>query len=507
VFWRDGWVKNRYSVRKRINLKLTSLSFFLSQKLPRIKLELFEFLRFVSEHRTDFDAFKNTTKPNSYLINLLMVGYSDIYFVEDFDSISRKIEKAQNKYNRNYIGIHDKNKIRGWFKDAKNKAFSVGTTRVAPFNFNKIFKESWFEYITLELKQLSPSIVTLSIVAHPSEKTKKKFQDILATPVKNEIEITKFSVFKGWLPYIERPSTFVKKNEFSDLFLELNKEVSMFLRKTIGFGLVNYGPLPEMEVISINTSLSDIASFNASENKFGNNYFENMGWHLNKTIYKESNDCFYLYDIQRDEDYGYIKKQLMASIPEYQLQKKIINDELEHSLKNHLSYYLFEFLPVLAVINSHKVLEKQILSFRNKLSIELKRLNFERNSFKNMIKVNLLHFELKRMNEELSDEWIQNWLFGDLSNTKRKDIQSSEEISIVKDFKRLIQRNLTFNEKQLQIVQTSFDEFLKYRSMSSNYFFGWTVFILSLVLLTPEDMRKEIMVKVVAIIIKIFHIL
>jgi hypothetical protein len=197
----------------------------------------------------------------------------------------------------------------------------------------------------------------------------------------------------------------------------------------------------------------------------------------------------------------------MASIPEYQLQKKIINDELEHSLKNHLSYYLFEFLPVLAVINSHKVLEKQILSFRNKLSIELKRLNFERNSFKNMIKVNLLHFELKRMNEELSDEWIQNWLFGDLSNTKRKDIQSSEEISIVKDFKRLIQRNLTFNEKQLQIVQTSFDEFLKYRSMSSNYFFGWTVFILSLVLLTPEDMRKEIMVKVVAIIIKIFHIL
>ena len=87
---------------------------------------------------------------------------------------------------------------------------------------------------------------------------KNNFIKIVGTPVLNELEFTRFSIFKQFLSYSEASGNFVKTNEISDLFLELNKEVTMFLRNNIGLGLAKYHPLPAVEVLSINKSLADL---------------------------------------------------------------------------------------------------------------------------------------------------------------------------------------------------------------------------------------------------------
>ena len=117
-------------MRKRIHLKLTPLLLALPYKFPKIKTKYFEFLRSVSEHQFGNEDWRYTKKPDDYLINLLMVGYSDIYFIEDFDSLSKKIIKAKNKHSRSWLKDSEGKNINGWLSDAKERTFSRGSTKL-----------------------------------------------------------------------------------------------------------------------------------------------------------------------------------------------------------------------------------------------------------------------------------------------------------------------------------------------------------------------------------------
>ena len=222
-------------------------------------------------------------------------------------------------------------------------------------------------------------------------------------------------------------------------------------------------------------------------------------------MYREKDDCFFLYDVRRENDYEYVRRQLLASTSDFLSSKTKNIDNVDSELRYHLSYYLFELLPVLAILNSHKYLERQILKMRNKLSGDLNKLKFRQKAFKNMMRINLLDFQLRRMNEEYNDDLIQSFLFENLNDTKRKEVKSSEEVSIVKDFKFIIQRNSRFNEKQLNILQTSFKDLLEYRMMV-NYFLGWAVFVLSLFVLLPERYKGKIILFVWLNLIQIYSV-
>ena len=500
------WIKPRYSLRKRIHLKLTPLLLALPYKFPKIKTKYFEFLRSVSEHQFGNEDWRYTRKPDDYLINLLMVGYSDIYFIEDFDSLSKKIIKAKNKHSRSWLKDSEGKNINGWLTDAKERTFSRGSTRIGNFNFKKENNIDWFDYISLELKQISPSIITLSILAYPSEKLKNNFLKIVETPALNELEFTRFSIFKQVLSYSESSGNFVKTNEISDLFLELNKEVTMFLRNNIGLGLAMYHPLPAVEVLSINKSLTDLTEFNEPLKGLSKSFFKNIGLNYSSTVYREKDDCFFIYDVRRENDYEYVRRQLLASTSDFLSSKTKNIDNVDSELRYHLSYYLFELLPVLAILNSHKYLEKQILKMRNKLSGDLNKLKFRQKAFKNMMRINLLDFQLRRMNEEYNNDHIQSYLFHNLNDTKRKEVKSSEEVSMVKDFEFIIQRNSRLNEKQLKVLQNYFKELLEYRTMSINYFLGWAVFALSLFVLLPERYKEKIISFIWIYLIKLYLI-
>lgn len=111
--------------------------------------------------------------------------------------------------------------------------------------------------LSIDLIQISPTCINLVISAFPSDSFQDRFNTIISSEVQHTTIVDLFGVFsRRWRSTNLLPSL-VRQNELEELFLELNREVVLLLRKYIGRGWAATGPLPSVHCFAY-THKSDV---------------------------------------------------------------------------------------------------------------------------------------------------------------------------------------------------------------------------------------------------------
>jgi hypothetical protein len=351
--------------------------------------------------------------------------------------------------------------------------------------------------------------MALTTVVTPSEEFKKRFQSIILSNSLPIVDI-RFRSHFGALLYSTRPPVFRRKRDIDNLFLEMNKEITSLMREYLGVGLSKYGPLPSLEILLLDNSLDFFSQQTEAikdDSFMRRGFWEGLGLRVfSGTIY--SRESSKLYKVDRDRNYRVETYQLLESIADFTSSstKKEDRDKKEENILHHYRYFLPEFCTMLALKQLFKVLEEEILSVRNKLAPVLSNQTFGKIKYRNfgnwisrLVNMNELHFRQQRAVSEMNEKSTRYDLVRELTGILREKVDSKDSGELVHDFLWNIKKAAQFNKSQLEVVKSSFEDLISYKSLRTNHHVQTLLIILTIIglLLTaiqfiPDAQRRQL---------------
>jgi len=488
-----NWVKDYHSIFEKYKISLTH---WFGKKLlndKKYKWRLLASLQFDAKRREE-RLLGKTACPENIDVDLFSIAYVDSYFLEEFEQLEYGLANIISKYGSSIGYFKDYYRVREWILECSSKSYGHGTTNVGWLSLKSEHKKEFnflFDSFQIHLSHFSPSIITLILIIKPSSLFKEKFQKIITSDAKQELNIKRISLKSGITSISFMPENMVREVEIDEFFLEANKYVVQFLRKNIGVGLAMNGPLKNIEVLKLKQSLKifpESTRYDRKEFKIYEDFFKTLGklfYHL-----PYFTDWYNLYYINRSKHYAANNMQALLSEEDY---KPKINEnkreDIDSEMFMHFTYILTGIGTLLSIEFLLDDLNTSVLNLRNKLTKHMlnKRIT---NIFTNSIRKNTMqysqmnetHFKYQRIYNELDKELLKSFFSQEIEDLNRKKYKEEGKEHFTVDIINSIERKTTFIEKQIQFLKSSYSDFIHLRFTKSNYNFQFVLVLLTIIL-------------------------
>jgi hypothetical protein len=164
-------IMKNMSRRKRtfwqtLRIKATKIILEYSVKIENPKLKFLESLKNHAEYRLYPHDYELIACPSDLEVELDQVGFSDLFFPEDFP----KLQKGLNKLLSNYpsFPVGNKDNLNEWFSEIYNSgsggAKSINVGRISFKNQSNDRSIKWLQSANIHLNYIAPSFIILSII-------------------------------------------------------------------------------------------------------------------------------------------------------------------------------------------------------------------------------------------------------------------------------------------------------------------------------------------------------
>lgn len=508
----NNWPKLNYSFFKRTRLKYSlKILQWLKQKEDICFNPLKKLHRF-AKWNLSTKIFGNINCPRDIKIKLLQLIYSEIYFIEDIDKLKNGISELF-KYKLDKTPFFNEGGLQSWFENAGTSPFGSNAASLGKFDLKKINPDiKYFKDLSITLKQISPSIFSLSFVLKPSKYFIDKYQKIIKNseiyPYTYEITLS------GEIKYVNPNSpVFSRNRRLDELFLMANKEIVQLLRKYFDCGLAVSGPLPFIEVLTINQPI-DILTNNKyygndiKKNMRNSDFFRSIGFE-NSDSFLYSNNYLKISKSNREQYYLFEGYQVLVSELDFINNKRNIemyDNNIDIAISQHLYYYTSNITTLLAIKRFVKNLEQQTINLRNELSSSLRLQSFGKIKIRSikyainkLIILNGFQFHHKRINSEINDKYIKSFLLGENKGLLRKYASIDDSEEFIDDLWFQIESTSQNNQARIKLLEKSFNKLRFYKFLKINHktqislkWLTWLLLITTILLLLPIEVRTEI---------------
>ncbi|WP_414512371.1 hypothetical protein [Nostoc sp. PCC 9305] len=501
---RTFWQSLRIKATKRI------LEF--SEKLENPKLKFLESLKHHAEYKLHPHDYELIASPSELEVELDRVGFSDLFFSEDFPKLQQGLNNLLSNYPSFSVG--DKENLNQWFNDIYNSgAGGASSINVGTLSFKNRKNDKSLTLIqsaNIHLNYIAPSFIVLSIIVKPSNEFIRKFITLIKSVPSPQNEILDFSFKYGITSLSTLPPWGVRKVELEELFLEINRSIVVMFRKNFGVGLSAFGYLPCIEVIKTNISLREIPEKQhllKTSNKFRAccNFFESLGYPFKQNpIYRDSN-WWIFYEVDRSElfyqnSHSY---QVLISLADYDKSKCAFHKD---SPSGRINSTLHDLLSLLALEHFYEVFEDIIIDLKTEIEPDLSSqmqgkitLTRLKSAISKMVKINGLYFQHSRIWTGINEELFLSYVCQEAAVMSRKKHNENDSGLLRDDIKFRIDRIRKFCEQQLSILKLSYEQILTYKTITLNYrlqqatfWLSIAVAFLTIVTLIPEEIRQHL---------------
>ncbi|HIK05401.1 MAG TPA: hypothetical protein IGS40_11930 [Trichormus sp. M33_DOE_039] len=511
-----------------LRIKATKLILESSVNIEKPKLKFLESLKHHAEHRLYPHDYELIACPSDLEVELDQVGFSDLFFPEDFP----KLQKGLNKLLSNYPSFPAGNKdnLNEWFSEIYNsgsggaKSIYVGTLSFKTQSNDKSI--NCLQSANIHLNYIAPSFIVLSIIVKPSNNFIHKFIKLIKSVPSPQSEILGFSFKYGVTSLYTIPSWRVRKAELEELFLEINRSIILLFRKNFGVGLSCYSYLPCLEIIKTNISLREIPEDKhilKYSDKFMAccNFFESLGYPFKPhPVYRNSN-WWNFYEVNRNElfyknSHSY---QILISLADYKKYKYAADKDYYQSPSGEIQYTVHGLLSLLALENFYAVLEELTIDLKIDLERDLSsqirgKITIRRlkSAIYKMVKINGLYFQHSRIWAGVDEKLFFNYVCQEAAGISREKYNNDDSCLLIDDIKHNIDKIRNFCEQQLEILKLSYEQILNYKTTTINYklqertfWLSIAVTFLTIVTLIPEEIRKQLITDIWFWLNSMFH--
>lgn len=503
--WKDktlrNWPHSRHGFWKKVRLQASNKALHYSLSVKRSKLAAIQSLQMHAQYVFDLHEQDLTACPEGIDVKVAQIVFGELYFIEDFEKVAGQLERLNRNLSPRFF-IREQGEIKKWFESVMARSFPSGTMRLGPWLFSqKQPKKSSpsCKSILAELNHVSASLVSLAIIVEPSSAFDKSFQSIISKDSSPENDISGFNLFRGITRVSTSPAIKTRKSEIDDLILAMNNEVVTLLRSEINAGLCLVGPLPSIEVLTIDQPIGFFKT-SADERRKDKRFRRGFWTGLGKELHSDHgyfSDIFHIYKVIGRGHYELLRYQLVISQKDYKAGPGADNDFIK--LKHHISYFVFGLMPLIVVRHFVSNLQKKILAARNDLNPAI----VEKATWKHVFPflgkiitrislINELRFQHVRLCAELADQFTRNNLISTVGEVTRQKYSQNDKGNLASDLFWQIDEANSFNVAQLDVLKSSYETLLTYKSAKATYVLNFILLVLTFAVLLPEKIRDRV---------------
>jgi hypothetical protein len=342
-----NWPPFAQSWKERLSLKFSDWVLRQATRLRKREKGVLRHLQFIAEKQEEWITRDNDdiAPPEGLDLELQKIIFYDIYSIEEYDKLERGIKKIRKNYPLppSSLGrLFDINRDhKSWFDKARIATFAAGMTPAGMPYFEGMkgkYGPRYSKYANLWLIGITPSFVCLTIIIEPDEKLKAAYSAIIKERASIDLKLTlpniKFgrSTLRYWHRIGESwgNALHVRQRTLDELLLKANQEIVRILRKHIGAGLAVQGPLPFIEVITVNQTFRKLPPHSGKVKEFpkdfNSSFWESIGYGIllsNPYLFK----YLRFYWMRRNRHYDLYAHQMLISTPDFKKSKDYTKDK------------------------------------------------------------------------------------------------------------------------------------------------------------------------------------
>lgn len=469
-----NWTKRYHGFFEKKKIEFTH---WFAAKLSNSKgcdWRLFRSLRSYAKRREEI--LDETACPQDIQIELFSIAYTDSYFLEDFQKLGEGLERILAKFKSPYNQLTNANK---WLSECSFRSFGSAWLNVGYFPLNASNQDefnSYFDGFQIQLTHFSPSIMFLTIATKPSAKLKTAFAEILSTNAKQEMSVKKITRKHGVTAINFTPERMVREIEIDEFFLDINRYIVRFLRKYIGAGLAEKGPLRTVEILKLKQSLDTLP-----DTRNHRNFFDALGKKSYELPY--CTGWYQLYKVNRSKHYDFGNYQALLSETDYTQTREVPAGDISRDMYSNFSNVLIDVATLVSTKAMLDDLNKAILELRNRLTKRiLNRMRSIKRDFRQFALLNETYFKYQRIYNEMDKNFVKHFFSQETKDLKRDDRKGQNKIDFIDDIIAYIGQKTTFIENQVQYLKTSYSDYINLRFTKSNYRLQFYLVLLTVVL-------------------------
>ncbi|MBW4490426.1 MAG: hypothetical protein KME12_21820 [Trichocoleus desertorum ATA4-8-CV12] len=522
-----NWPKSKRTIWQSLRIKATRRIFQFAEGIENPKRKI---LKNLKDHAT-FNLHVHESEliacPENLEVSLNKIGFADLFFSEEFDSLQKGLNRLLTSYPYSSLEGNTEN-LNAWFNDIRKSASTnAASIYVGSILFDKKARSllKLVHSAQIWLHYLDSSFIILSIFVNPSTEFLSKFSQISKSIPYPQSEILGFSFRDGITASSRNPTQNVKQLEFEEIFLELNKSIVIFFRKTFNAGLSSFGPLPCIEVINFNVPLREIPEKPylpkfPPKLRASCQFLRSLGYPFDQRLIYKSRSWWIFYEVSREKLLyeNSSSYQVLMSLPDYKVLKSEASSDDKESMFGIISYRLHELFPLLALEHFYKVLKSMTIELKNELEPALKdqikgriHLRTLEVGISKMTRVNGFHFHNSRMGVGINEKFLLYFINRGAEGLSRKKHKEEGSVFLAEDVKYRIDQDKKFCEGQLSLLKLAYSQILSSKSLTLNYLLQRNTLILSIVVavltvitLLPENTRKILAIKLWNLLINLF---
>ena len=235
--WPGRQTPLKESLKRWINQRVLRLV----TRLPRVKQGPLAELQMIARFGRPY-KFERLAAPTSITLRPFCFTFVEFIFVDDFDRLKNGLKRL---FRKSRSRVAEGRRIDELFAQDQERYgctswYNLGTFRLA----GRYPTHTLVQDCHVELNCISPSIVCVAFHVRPTEEFHRHFQQVLSTNPHHQIVIETFSIFGRGFSTTAIQAADIRRDHLLALYLKLNKEVVQTLRKHVGVGWSQSGPLP-----------------------------------------------------------------------------------------------------------------------------------------------------------------------------------------------------------------------------------------------------------------------
>lgn len=519
---RKNWCTNDVKLLSRVK---ESFSNFMLELAAQGKLPQWRFFdnlnSFAKRERFSFD---NPVLPAELDLVPVEILYSDLYFVEDFDKLSKGMKKMLAQSKSRFITITDSEKVSSWIDEGK-KSLGGGWINAGWVDFRgmpKAIRPALLSEMHVQLIKLSPSIISIAYAATPSELFSSQFEKILREPAQSDLRVGRWHWRRGLVGWESRPARARKAKQFEDLFLSANAELVRVLRFFVQCGLAMKGPLKEVDVFCRGDweSQSDAENEGETLSRKVRDVMSAVG-HPGHKFFVFKNDWLEFYSIDRRSESQSCGYQIIVKRDSFNAmdRQRSAHEDLEHAIRSKLAFSYTELAPLISVEAFYRALLDNVFKVRDGMhpvltsgSSGVAKVGRLRRAREKLYMLNALLFKETVVWNEYVDSWTYKRHLREIDVTLDAVLEAGKDKreSIASMFGGVISRLHQVFDKQMDIVRPSYNEIIGAANVELNHRLQILVLliaVLGVLLALPADTLQNVFTVLVTTSASIYDLL
>lgn len=397
-------------------------------------------------------------KPNGTVIKMQEVVFIDFFRVEDFPKVKAGLRRMQRRY-KSAFPFRDSEDSFSQFE--KHEAGGSGWMEFDSLSIGEDKKGHLAERVLIHLYWISPSFLVLALIVDPSSIFHESFEKVITKDFADQIHCSPSVVWSALRKKSWRVShahgAMQREAALNKLMFDLNHEVSSIVHRNIGKGWTIMGPLPTIEILTLESG--DLPEPNTNERHF----WGSIGIEL-ANFFTYHRDGVTLFRQENDRKKLFTGYKVLVEAKKFMTGKSTDGYASPASaLRHHLLYDHLAGYFVAVGIREHLVrLVQNITQIRREIAPELTASEpiffwqkLGRRMSLNMAWLNQIKFEIRRTEIEIDLKKLRIYPINDLKGFI-SEWRSGEKREFLDDLRFELERQWSYADAQLKSLRENY---------------------------------------------------